>query len=85
MSYTAIDGLKTSIINQIEELTSGKHGIDDTVRIYEVLKELELTLELTGMLTVNDRVGGGIGRGVATPTIIKGTKPKRINIWKGME
>jgi phenylalanine-4-hydroxylase len=87
MSYTVIPSLAGSIIKQVEDIGNGEYSIDETVRVYEVLKQIEELLELTVLRdrgVVEDRVE--CCKGVASPTVIKGDKPKTyINIWKGME
>jgi hypothetical protein len=70
--------LVSSRINkQLKELATGDYSIDDTVRVYDALTQIEAVLNSLVVVNKAPTVQGLEVFETATPTIIKGERPKQ--------
>lgn len=68
--------LVSSRINkQLKELATGDYSIDDTVRVYDALTQIEAVLNSLVVVNKAPTVQGLEVFETATPTIIKGERP----------
>ena len=85
MSYSVIPTLCESLKRRLDKLSQGDYGVEETVRVFEVLHRFEEELNNTVFLDRRTRRATDYERlgGVSTPTIIREepSKSALIDTW----
>ena len=83
MSYSVIPGLCESLKRRLTKLSEGEYGIEETVRLFEVLNRFEEELNMADIRDRRTRRSTDHQRldGVATPTVIREERQTYVDTW----